>query len=422
MLRREAGSSYPANGFNSSNSPFPLIQLGCRLCGHPRFVQTFGCPPICRSLRVSILLSWVCRQGCAAEVDIPARQVYSKFRDRVALLWRSFQGFFSSVGSSISRVRIGCTFLPTIMLMAASGLRLLGCWGSISEAGCWHRKAGDGYLFTSWNVPISGVSASINREAILSSVAALPLLPSVPLIPTTMFATFPGFRHESSFQPASFTPTCLNIPITSMATLRESWKSSDVPFTAYTNTSTLIPFNPVSSPAILADCAAVNCLGPKISAILFSSWTRLKSAWAASLCASSASCSTFAISSPDNCETRTSLSNSPAIPAIKTIRDRRDSLCLLLLLFTQRVNSATNSPIQPRNTTPVEMYPTHSQQFNVDFSDSTSEAGRIILLHQKRAQKTLIACLVGVLLMLVMMVVSFIRDHISEMNKKKNVP
>jgi len=89
--------------------------------------------------------------------------------------------------------------------------------------------------------------------------------------------------------------------------------------------------------------------------------------------------SMFAMSCPDNWDVLTVLSNSPAIPRMSTIRDSRASLLLASLVLGRDVNSATNSPTQPVNTIAVEIYPNHSQQFNVAFRDPTSESVRTTL-------------------------------------------
>jgi hypothetical protein len=78
------------------------------------------------------------------------------------------------------------------------------------------------------------------------------------------------------------------------------------------------------------------------------------------------------------------------------ISDSRASFFSASSLFGRDVKLATNSPTQPRNTIAVEIYPNHSQQLNDAFRDPTSESVRIILRHQKREQRDLIACLVPV--------------------------
>jgi hypothetical protein len=110
--------------------------------------------------------------------------------------------------------------------------------------------------------------------------------------------------------------------------------------------------------------------------------------------ASPACSSISAIMIPEICEVLTVPKSSPAMPAMTRISESNATLCLFSLDFMQGVNSSTNSPRHPRNTTPVEIYSTHSQQPKADFSDTTSEAVRAILVHRKRENVTLVICFV----------------------------
>jgi len=135
-----------------------------------------------------------------------------------------------------------------------------------------------------------------------------------------------------------------------------------------------------SASAALACCLAISVLAFATSC----------SNPATSLFSLAARSSMFAISCPDNCDVRTVPNNSPAIPKMRIIRDSRASFFSVFSLFGRDVNSATNSPTQPRNTIAVETYSNHSQQPKADFSDATSESVRIILDHKKREERTLL--------------------------------
>lgn len=166
----------------------------------------------------------------------------------------------------------------------------------------------------------------------------------------------------------------------------------DAAVCAFTASVSALPRDFSAVPALVnapsADSLAASAM---VFAVLDSSWAVL-----ADLAASPASCSTYAIICPDNCDVRTAVSISPAIPKISTIKESRATLLAQSLLLGIDVNSAMNSPTQPIKTTPVQMYPAISQHPNDDFNNATSDAVKVILAHQKRAEKTLIAALVGV--------------------------
>ena len=188
------------------------------------------------------------------------------------------------------------------------------------------------------------------------------------------------------------------------------------------NTVRLRPANFFKCEASNSRCFAVSLLGATDSSISAASFSQLAArtlASAAFCSASAVRASTSAMICPDSCDVRTALSNSPAIPRISTIRDSRDSLRSSSLVRGSGVNSAMNLPrTQPMNTIAVEIYPNHSQQFSAAFTAPSSESVRVMLDHRKRGQRTLIVCLALVLCMLVMQVIKFVQECITDGNKK----
>jgi hypothetical protein len=79
------------------------------------------------------------------------------------------------------------------------------------------------------------------------------------------------------------------------------------------------------------------------------------------------------------------------------------------------VKSAIYSPIQPRMTTMVDAYPSHSQSAR---EDQIERNIAIIKDHRRRFQYTLGICFIAVLAMLSMQVTAYLRDL---MAKRKGV-
>ena len=198
----------------------------------------------------------------------------------------------SSDGSNISRVKSGLTFLPTVTLTAAPGLRWFGLSLSRSE-NCVQYAASDPSSI-SLNTPSSrGNAASICR-AIFRSL----LLPFETTMTFSCAASAPW--HEFSIQPSASMCAARSIRTTATPIFTESLNSGDSGGSpmSMTYTSKIVPSRPASFLAIPADCVVVNCLGPNISTILFSSAMRLASASSARHFAASRSIWSFLASLP----------------------------------------------------------------------------------------------------------------------------
>ena len=85
------------------------------------------------------------------------------------------------------------------------------------------------------------------------------------------------------------------------------------------------------------------------------------------------------------------------------------------------VNSVVNSPRQPSVTSPVEMYPTHSQKCNADFDDNTSASVRIMLDYLKRRERALALGFIFVICMFFAMLIKLPKSvSLSEKKSAKN--
>ena len=194
--------------------------------------------------------------------------------------------FPSSGGSNISRVRIGVIFLPIAMLIFASWVRLFGADGSRFE-NC-AQVIGKKFGSTLGHTPISVGSESRTRLAVVRSSGLFPT------IPTTRLEA-PESWQESSSQPSASRPAFLRVRTKAIPSAESSLNSVGLYGLPSLNTyiSTFMPLSPASFFTTSVDCCAVNCLGPKISMMRFTSAIRLVSVddnW-------SCNCPSFAASS-----------------------------------------------------------------------------------------------------------------------------
>ncbi len=195
-------------------------------------------------------------------------------------------GFFrSSDDSNISGVIWLSIFFPIIMLIAASCVRLFGPIPLRPEKVV-HAADRRYESSTIGHVPISGLNASRTFEAIFLSADFCEGGSSY----STMKTKFdpPLDWQESTTQPPASMWAARSVRTTALPVSSESRSAlgSYGIGSAGTNTSIFVPSNPVNFSTIRADCIGVNCLGPKISSILFTRAIRSRSALSASSFAS----------------------------------------------------------------------------------------------------------------------------------------